>query len=301
MVCGAGRDAEVDLLTVDRELDATVLRHPLLGDVDPRHQLQTGKQRLLIPLGKLIADMTDTIDAVSENHPILARLEMDIARSSPDRLDDHLVRESHDAGVGGVLIDRRVDRRVHRLVHRLVERDVDRGGRHPLVQIRTTVAGDEVGHVRGDADHDLEVLRQSELEHRDRFEISGVGHHDSKLSTVAGEERKDAELLDHIGVDERHVDLVRPVGGIDVDEFTPLLGRQSLADLDLRRESSIDQRFTEALAALGGRSGGLGDGVLGDRPLLDQDLAELLANLPGQIETPVFSTGVTGARRRASK
>ena len=103
---GQGADAEVDLLGLGQvELDAAVLRHALLGDVQLRHHLQArGDARLQLDrhLGHLLEQAVD-----AQAHAVfgLVGLEVDVRGAAPDRVHQHLVDELHHRGVVALGVD----------------------------------------------------------------------------------------------------------------------------------------------------------------------------------------------------
>jgi hypothetical protein len=114
----AAADAEVDLLPVHRHLDAAVLGDSTLGNVDARHELESGQQRRLHALGQVVTHVTDTVDPVAEQDPVLHRLDVDVRCAVADGLRDDAVHQADDRRVvAGGDVHRRVERDVHRLGH----------------------------------------------------------------------------------------------------------------------------------------------------------------------------------------
>ena len=94
------RDAEVDLLRhaalVEADLDAAVLRQPLLGDVELRHDLDARDDRVAELHRRRHDVVEDAVDAVADAQLLLVRLDVDVARALLDRRHQHDVDEPHD-------------------------------------------------------------------------------------------------------------------------------------------------------------------------------------------------------------
>jgi hypothetical protein len=118
----AGRDAEVDVHIVHTQLDAPVLGHAALGDVHPGHELDAGEQRVLHPLGKVVALHAHTVDAVAQADTVLHGLDVDIRGPHLYSLGDDAVAQPDDRGIFRDHVDRLVQRPVHGPVHGLVDR-----------------------------------------------------------------------------------------------------------------------------------------------------------------------------------
>ena len=76
------RNADVDLAAGDAELDAAVLRQPLLGDVEPGHDLEPADDRGLeaVDLGRHRLRVQHAVDAVADLDARGLRLDVDVAR-----------------------------------------------------------------------------------------------------------------------------------------------------------------------------------------------------------------------------
>ena len=109
-----GGDTDVDGLAVEFEVDATVLRHAALGDVEVRHDFQAGNQGSLkqAHVGRNGDFEQLAIDAVADAQIALQRLDVNVGRSFLQRLAEDLVDEIHDRGLlvglvedGGLLFE----------------------------------------------------------------------------------------------------------------------------------------------------------------------------------------------------
>ena len=100
----AGADAEVDGAILGQlHLDAAVLRDAPLGDVQPRHDLQSGRE-LLRELHRGLGDLLQhAVHAQAHAVDLLERLEMDVRRAAADRIEHDLVDEAHDGRVFDVI------------------------------------------------------------------------------------------------------------------------------------------------------------------------------------------------------
>ena len=97
---GIVRDADVDALAGDLQRDAPVLRQPLLGDVERRHDLHARDDRAheLLRLARL-RDVELAVDAVADDDVALLRLDVDVARALLDRLREEAVDPADDRRV----------------------------------------------------------------------------------------------------------------------------------------------------------------------------------------------------------
>src|SRR5207302_5609183 len=94
-----GADAEVDLLALDLELDAPVLREPPLGAVHLRHDLDPGDDGRVDVRGRRHDDVQGAVDAVPDPDPGLLRLDVDVAGPLAKRLHDDHVDQADDRGI----------------------------------------------------------------------------------------------------------------------------------------------------------------------------------------------------------
>ena len=102
------RDAEVDDAVAHLELEPAVLRHPPLGDVELREDLDARGERRL-HLERRPHDLEQrAVDAVAHPDLVLERLDVDVAGAALDRLDQEPVdqldhRRVLDLRLGGGL------------------------------------------------------------------------------------------------------------------------------------------------------------------------------------------------------
>ena len=93
----AGTDAEVDRTILgDAHLDAPVLGHAALGDVEPRHDLQA-RGELDRELHRRVCDLLQVaVEAQADAVGLLIRLEVDVRGAFLDGVQQHLVDEADD-------------------------------------------------------------------------------------------------------------------------------------------------------------------------------------------------------------
>ena len=175
---GQGRDPEVDRLVAELHLHAAVLRHALLGDVEPaddldaRGQLFLDRQRRLGDLAQLAVD--------AEAHPVVVfvGLEVQVGGAQVDRVDQHLLQEAHH-------------RRVFDLGHHLgrfgragvvgdVELEVVGGQRFQRLGGRGALRLHQPRQLVVLDDHPLGRQLGGELDALDRLLVGGVGAADEQ-------------------------------------------------------------------------------------------------------------------------
>ncbi|KAG1394739.1 hypothetical protein G6F59_014124 [Rhizopus arrhizus] len=91
--------AEVDLLGLGQvELDAAVLRHALLGDVQLRHHLQARGDALIELHRRARHHLQQPVDAQAHPVVVFIGLEVDVRGALADGIHQHLVDELHHRG-----------------------------------------------------------------------------------------------------------------------------------------------------------------------------------------------------------
>lgn len=93
---GQRAHAKVDhAVGADLELHAAVLRHALLGDVEPRNHLDAGGE-LVLDDGRRTGDLAQlAVHAKTHAVVVLVGLEMDVRCPHADGVEQHLVQEPH--------------------------------------------------------------------------------------------------------------------------------------------------------------------------------------------------------------
>ena len=104
------RDAEVDGLARHAQLEAAVLRHALLGDVELGHDLDARDDRAVELLGdRPHRRLQHAVDAVLHVHRVVLRLDVDVARAPLDGGEDGRIDQPDDrADVARQPLDREV-------------------------------------------------------------------------------------------------------------------------------------------------------------------------------------------------
>ena len=87
---GEGRDTHVDVVAPRADLEAPVLREPLFGDVEPRHQLEAEHQSGRYPHLVEVGLVEHAVDSLPDSEDLLVRLDVDIRG-----VDLHRVLEDH--------------------------------------------------------------------------------------------------------------------------------------------------------------------------------------------------------------
>ena len=89
------------------ELEAAVLRHALLGDVELRHDLDARDDRAVVPLvDRRHRRLQHAVDPVLDVDRVVLRLDVDVARAALDGGVDRRVDEADDrARIGRELVD----------------------------------------------------------------------------------------------------------------------------------------------------------------------------------------------------
>ena len=91
-----GRDAQVNLSSAQRDLDAPVLRDAALGDVEVGEHLQPRGDRQRQRAGRRRHFVERTIDAVADLELVLKRLEVDVRSLVADGLANHEIYKPDD-------------------------------------------------------------------------------------------------------------------------------------------------------------------------------------------------------------
>ena len=107
---GRQDDAEVDLLgravVGEPDLDAAVLRQPLLGDVELGHDLQARRDRVAELHRRRHHVVENAVDAEPDAELLLVRLDVDVARALLDRGHQHQVHQPDDRRLAPLPLER---------------------------------------------------------------------------------------------------------------------------------------------------------------------------------------------------
>ena len=108
---GQGRDADVDAVAAEGELDPAVLGQPALGDVEVGHDLDAAGDRRGQVARRRDQLVEHAVDPVPHLVLFLERLEVDVRGLVLDRQQQHHVEElAHRGGLGHLLDGLEVDR-----------------------------------------------------------------------------------------------------------------------------------------------------------------------------------------------
>ncbi len=174
------RDAEVDRLPRQPQLEAAVLRHALLGDVELRHDLDARDDRAVeAPIDRAHRRLQHAVDAILHVHGVVARLDVDVARPPLNRGVDRRVHQPDDrARVGGQLVDGELIVAGVVLAEQL---ELEALGRL-LEDARRALAllEDRLDRRRRPDGH-LDRRREQERQLVDHRQVRGVGHDDHEI------------------------------------------------------------------------------------------------------------------------
>src|SRR5207253_1157421 len=93
---GQNADAQVVVPSLDVHFDSAVLRPAFLGDVESRHDLQTGQDRGQQPPRGTVALHQQTVDPVPDANPALERLDVNVAGAQAHGFLDNQVDQLDD-------------------------------------------------------------------------------------------------------------------------------------------------------------------------------------------------------------
>ena len=246
-------------------LDAAVLRQPLLGDVQPGHDLDAAddRQREPVDLRRQVLLLQQPVDPVADADALLLRLDVDVRRPLVRRLHQNLVHQ---------LDDGRLLRRLRHLavvgLERFEELDVVLlapcllGQRRDGVAADAEVLLDEPGDlaVRGQHRHDVQAGERLQLV--EGVHVERVAGGDDEGAAVPGDGHQVLavdELLRH-GREHVRGDL----GVRQVDEFEAELLGQNRQEHVLADEPLVGENLVRRVAGVGldrvGRAAAVGVG-----------------------------------------
>ncbi len=224
---GRRRNAEVDVLGIPvvgkPDLDAAVLRQPLLRDVELRHDLDARRDRIAHLHRRRHDVVEDAVDAVADAEFLLVGLDVDVARAllngrhqdDVDELDDRRLAPLFLERLGADLLHVREDLDVlgahhHRrhFIHGLggdfegadAADGGGRGGGGLLLRNRV-ITRDRVGHGGFRRNDRLDVVARHELDVVHGEHVRRIGHGDRQRRTRPAE-RNDLVFLSGLGGDE---------------------------------------------------------------------------------------------------
>src|SRR6266581_2806092 len=192
------RDPEVDVARAQPQLEAAVLRHALLGDIELGHHLEARNEgAVMAPVERLHRRVEHAVDAVLDRDSALVGLDVDVARA-----------------LGEGVQEQRVDQPHHRARH--VAELLERNGLLPallglLHHHEAEILGDALEHFR----RALGALERG---------LDGAGTRKEQLYAQSGEVLEPVRQGEVVGIGERLGELL---AGDDA------LAQQTLAELRL--------------------------------------------------------------------
>ena len=204
----------------EADLDAAVLRQPLLGDVELRHDLDARGDRVAHLHRRGHDVVEDAVDAVPDAEFLFVRLDVDVARALLNGRHQHDVHELDDRRFAALLLERLGADLLHVLedldvvgagdrhlldrlgghLERAGARRVTRAGRRRRLAERV-VARDRVADRRLGRHDRLDVVARHELDVVHGEHVGGVGHRDRERGARPAE-RDDLVLLRGLGRDQ---------------------------------------------------------------------------------------------------
>ncbi len=273
---GQRRDPEIDDPAAHLELEAAVLRHPPLGDVELGQDLDAAGQRRL-HLDRRLHDLEQgAVDPVAHPDLMLERLDVDVGRAPLDRVGQDAVdqldhRRVVDLRLGGglllVLLDH-LDIAVADLLHVLQQRlQLLVGGLVVLFDegAEGVLAGDDREEV--EAGDELEVVEDPGIgrirhRHRERAALPLQRQHDVLQREVRRNQPDDLDVdFEARQVHRRHA----------------ILPREDLGDLEFLDQSQLHQDVAQTVAGRFLLGQGRRELVTGDQPLANQNVTQPVA------------------------
>ena len=280
-------DPEVDDPAADLELEAAVLRHPPLGDVELGENLDAGGERRLHLDRRLHHFEQRAVDAVAHPDLVLERLDVNVGGAALHRVGEDSVDQLHDRRVVDLRLGRGfillllhdLDVALPQLLHVLEE------GLQLLVG-RFVVLFDDAaeGVLAGDDREEIEP--GDELEIVQDSGVRGVGHRHRQRPALALEREHHVlerevrrHQLENLGVDFE---------ARQIHRRHPVLAGQDLGHLQFLDQSQLDQDEAQAVAGRFLFREGRRELVTGDQALANQNVAQ-----------PVVSSGRCSRHRLA--
>ena len=179
------RHAEVDRLLGQPELEAPVLRHALLGDVELGHHLDARDDRRVVPLvDRPHGGLQHAVDPVLHVHRVVLGLDVDVARAPLDGRVDHRVDQPDDrAGIAREPFDGQPLLGAVLLLAQQLHLEALGGLLEHALAALALLEDRLDGAPR--PDHHLDRRGQHDGELVDRREIGGIGHDDDQRVPVA--------------------------------------------------------------------------------------------------------------------
>ena len=232
----AGADAEVDGAVLrEPHLDAAVLRHAALGDVEPRHDLEARGDLDGELHGRLRDFLQHAVEAVADAVGLFVRFEVDVRCALLDGVQQHLVDEADDGRVFDVVARDRVAGELVVAGHdiEVLEVEIVLGEtRHRRVDLLERLADGLLELVV--LDHDgFDAEAGVELDLVDRVQVGRIRDREEQ-ALAASHERQDTVLVQHLVADQ--------LDGLEVDGWRRR-GRAAARRTRARRQSRSRGRW----------------------------------------------------------
>ena len=266
--------AHVDLPATHVELDASVLRHATLRDVQARENLHTADDRRLEPvhLRRHRSLLQHAVDAIPDRHLVFVRLDVDVARTFVHRFEDDLVDQLDDAR-----LLRHLQQIFAPLDHAAIRVDIIRA--HHLVEriaAQAVVRLDQLVDVLARGKHRLDVQSRHQPDVIKRIQIEGIARRHVERAVRA---RDGNELLaiNHLG--RQRAERLRVDGHVlqirhrDVQ----LLGHH-LQQPSLGQHAQLDDRAIQAQSLRLVQGSRLAELLHREQPLIEQNLSDTHAS-----------------------
>ena len=239
------RHAKVDFLALHAQADATILRQPSLGDVEVRHDLDPRNDRRGQAPRRRFHFVQHAVDAVTDDQPVLERLDVDVRRAHLERVGDQKRHQPDHRGLR---------REVFQLLDVGVECQFVAAGLHvadELADGRTTRAVQPLERrfeIGGNRDHRPDRASGDHLERADRVGVGRIGHRQPELRFVLAH-RQCARFAEEACRDALLEDGKFRVP-VRVDHRQRQLRRQRFGNVALGAKSERDEQRAELFAAL---------------------------------------------------
>ncbi len=250
------RHADVDLAAVHLELDAAVLRQPLLGDVQPGHDLEPaddgGLKAVDFRRGGL--GLEDAVDAIADLDSRGLRLDVDVAGPRVDGLEQDFVHQVNDRcflHLGGdfAVLDLQAVDQLDLFLFALGQQTFDR------LAADAKVSFDALGDGLARGEHRLDRAAQCGRRLVDGIQVQrvGGGHDHGAATSLDGKQPVTVNQLLRKQRQKREVDR----GRLQVDEVEPRLDAHRPKNVGLGRQPQLDGDLVDP--------GAVGAGVDGAR------------------------------------
>ncbi len=217
------RDTEVDRLARDPQLEPSILRHALFGDVELGHHLDARQDRTVEAFGDgTHRRLQHPIDAVLDVDRVVLRLDMDVTGATLDRCVDRRIHQTDDrAAVAGEALDGEAVLGVVVVFENL---DLEFFGRLIENALRALTLLEHAVDGGASADHDAHRHPEHHRQLVDHRQIGRVRHDDHQRPAIAAVRHK-AVAQHQVGGNRAEQLLINPEL-MHVEEVEPVALRQ---------------------------------------------------------------------------